>query len=149
MTVTKATLIKENILFVLEAQSTVSMAGNITACRQTWCWRSQDHYYFLIPRQPGRDSSTDSQEAVIPHWAEPEHRSPQSPPTQWHTSSNKATHPNSATSRGPNTFKPPQGPSTSVLNTGGARSETIEQDDHQHVHVNFISSIFVPYRQPT
>jgi hypothetical protein len=35
-------------------------------------------------------------------------RGPQSPPTQRHTSSNKATPPTSATSSGPSIFKPPQ-----------------------------------------
>jgi hypothetical protein len=36
-------------------------------------------------------------------------RSPQSPPTQRCTSSNKATPPNSTTFYGPSIFKPPQG----------------------------------------
>ena len=33
-------------------------------------------------------------ETLIPLWAEPEHKRPQSPPTQGHTFSNKATPPN-------------------------------------------------------
>jgi hypothetical protein len=58
------------------------MVGSMAAYTQTWSWGSQE-FYILMRRQPGRDS--------FPHWMEPKHRRPWSPPTQWHTSFNKAT----------------------------------------------------------
>jgi hypothetical protein len=65
----------------------------------------------------------------LPHWVELEHsRRPQSPPIQWHTSSNKATPHNSATSDGPSIFKPPHGfrrikSSRSSLDTYGVQGQ--------------------------
>ena len=66
----------------------------MAVCRQTWCWRSQNS----ISRSKGREGD------CIPHWAELEHRRPQSPAStvtyflqQSHTYSHKVTRPNSAT----------------------------------------------------
>ena len=60
------------------------MVGSMVAHRKAWCWRSQE-FYILIWRQLEKDSSR--------HLG----GGSQSPPSQWHTSSNKAIYPNSAT----------------------------------------------------
>ena len=82
------------------------------SCRQTWCWRSQE-FYILIQRQIEEDSLLQAaRRRVFPHWVELEHSTSKSTPTmtyflqQGHTSSNKATSPNSVILYG-QTFKPP------------------------------------------
>jgi hypothetical protein len=84
------------------------MAGDIAACRQTWCWRSRVSHLDLKAAKGD----------WIPHWAELEHRRLQSPPPQRQTSSNRTTPSNCATPCGqafkhlnlwgPSLSKPPQ-----------------------------------------
>jgi hypothetical protein len=76
----------------------------LASWREAWrhagrqCWRSQGFYIILIRRKP----------RIFPHWAELEHRDCDVLPLtrshllqQGHTSSNKATPPNSAIPYGP------------------------------------------------
>ena len=74
--------------------------------RQTWCWRSQEKpkvlHLDLKATEGGLSSAGSQAESGILYWAEFEHRSPQSPLLQWHTSFNEIIPSNSATPYGPN-----------------------------------------------
>jgi hypothetical protein len=64
------------------------MTGSMAACRQTCCWRSWEFYVLILSSQ---------EEIRIPHWAELEHRRPQSPaPTMIHFLSQNHTYSNKA-----------------------------------------------------
>jgi hypothetical protein len=74
--------------------------GSLSASSQAWCWRRSLEFY---PRSEGCQKET-----VFHPGQSLNTRSPESLPTWRHTSSNKATPPNSAPSHGPSIFKPPQ-----------------------------------------
>jgi hypothetical protein len=56
--------------------------GSMAASRLTWCWRRSWKFYILIHRQ---------QKRTVSHTGRSLSTYPQSPPPQWHSSSNKAT----------------------------------------------------------
>jgi hypothetical protein len=85
-------------LTVSEVQSMIVMTGSMVACRQMWCWRSQE-FFFLTHRQQGETechagyslSIYDSKPTpIVTHFVQLSH-----------TYSNKASSPNSVTPYGP------------------------------------------------
>jgi len=85
-------------LYFSEVQSIIIMVGSMILCRQMWYWRS---------RERERERWREPEETLFHPGQNLSLRS-QSPPPQWHTSSNKSILPNSTTCHGSNIFNPLQ-----------------------------------------
>jgi hypothetical protein len=88
---TKATLIKENILLGLACSFSDLVhyhhGGKTGSMQADMVLEEQRVLHLDLKATEG---------GCVAHWVELEHRRPQSQPPQWHTSSNKTTPPNSA-----------------------------------------------------